>query len=181
METENIFIRATERWLKEFVIGQNLCPFANKEVSSNSVRIIESDAQNQEELLAALYTEIQYLREQTEISTTLIVHPNVLNDFADYNQFLDLADGLLEQQGWLGVFQVASFHPDYQFADTEIDNAENFTNRSPYPMLHILREEQVEQAIESFADIEQVPTNNIRLMNEIGVTQLQTQLSEYLK
>ena len=110
----------------------------------------------------------------------MLIHPDVLKNFSDYNQFLDMVDGLLAQMDLEGVFQVASFHPEYQFADTDVDDPENYTNRSPYPVLHILREETIERAIASTPDIDQVPARNIERMNSIGTEKLRADLESYL-
>ena len=124
----------------------------------------------------ALESEIELLNSDAAIETTILIHPNVLQDFMDYNQFLDLADGLLAQMGSQGVYQIASFHPHYQFASTEPEDAENYTNRSPWPILHLIREESMEKAIASYPDIDQVPQRNVALMNETGVEKLRVLL-----
>ena len=124
------------------------------------------------QLLQALETELKRLCASDSIETTLLIHANVLADFEDYNQFLGLADGLLVQMELDGVFQIASFHPHYQFADTQPDDAENYTNRSPFPLLHILREESLSRAIEHTADVDQIPLRNIEKMNELGAKKL---------
>lgn len=174
-------LNSTKQWLSDFVIERNLCPFAKREYISNTIRFFVSDVDNEVDLLEVLYKEINLLVSQPETNTTLLIHPNCLVDFNEYNQFLDLTQNLLEQFHWQGEFQIASFHPHYQFADTRPDAAENFTNRSPYPILHILREAQVEKAIESYPNIEQVPQRNIELMNMIGTCNLQTELMELQK
>lgn len=159
-------------WLKSVVIELNLCPFAERELINGRVRFAESDAANEVQLLQALEAEFELLAGDASIETTLLVHPHVLTDFEDYNQFLELADGLLVQMGLDGIFQIASFHPDYQFAGTHPDDAENYTNRSPYPLLHILREESLARAIELTPDVDQIPIRNIRKMNELGTEEL---------
>jgi hypothetical protein len=119
-----------------------------------------------------LEAELEHLVGNASIETTLLVHPHVLTDFEDYNQFLEMADGLLMQMELDGVFQIASFHPDYQFAGTHPDDAENYTNRSPFPLLHILREESLSRAIEHTPDVDQIPLRNIEKMNELGAKKL---------
>jgi len=160
--------QATRDWLESVVIELNLCPFAQREFVNNRVRFAISDANSELQLLQALESELQLLFGDTTIETTLVVHPQVLGEFGAYNQFLDLADGLLVQMNLEGVFQIASFHPDYQFAGTEPDDAENYTNRAPYPTLHILREASLAKAIASTPDIDQVPERNIQTMNALG-------------
>jgi hypothetical protein len=165
-------ISAVRDWLESVVIELNLCPFAKRELSNDRVRFVATDATSEVQLLQALEAELEHLADDAATETTLLIHPHVLADFADYNQFLELADGLLVQMDLDGVFQIASFHPDYQFADTEVDAAENYTNRSPYPILHLLREESLSRAIEHTADIDQIPLRNIRKMNELGAQKL---------
>ncbi len=167
-ETES----TVRHWLESVVIELNLCPFAKRELINERVRFANTDATTELQLLQALETELERLSSNTSIETTLLIHPKVLADFADYNEFLELADGLLVQMEFDGVFQIASFHPDYQFAETHPDDAENYTNRSPYPMLHILREESLARAIEHTANIDQIPLRNIQKMNELGLEKL---------
>ena len=136
------------------------------------MRFSVTNAATDVQLLQALEAELELLSKNVAIETTLLIHPQVLADFEDYNQFLGLADGLLEQMQLDGVFQFASFHPDYQFADSHPDDAENYTNRSPHPILHLLREESLARAIEHTADIDQIPVRNIQKMNELGTERL---------
>ena len=139
-----------------------------------------TEASTETALLVALESELIRLADDSSIETTMLIHPDVLRDFSDYNQFLDLVDGLLAQMDLEGVFQVASFHPEYQFADTDVDDPENYTNRSPYPALHILREESIELAVAGAPDIDQVPIRNIEKMNSIGTKKLRADLESYL-
>ena len=134
-----MYEQATRDWLEQVVIGLNLCPFAHREFANDRVRFAITDATTELQLLQSLESELQLLFGDPSIETTLLIHPQALGDFADYNQFLDLADGLLVQMNLEGIFQIASFHPDYQFDGTSPGDAENYTNRSPYPTLHILR------------------------------------------
>lgn len=160
--------QATRQWLEEVVIGLNLCPFARKELVNDRVRFVVSPVDSEEALLGALQAELGFLDEHPEVETTLLIHPAVLSGFEDYNEFLAAADGLLELLGMDGVYQVASFHPDYRFADTAPGDAENYTNRSPYPMLHLLREASVERAVDGHPDPDAIPERNIALMKELG-------------
>ena len=160
------------QWLESLVIELNLCPFAGRELLNDRVRFAVTDATTEDELLNALRAELELLGANTSIETTLLIHPDVLRDFADYNQFLDTADSLLRYLELEGIYQIASFHPDYQFSGTEPNDVENFTNRAPYPLLHILREESLERAIAEFPDVEQIPERNIKLMNSMGEEQL---------
>lgn len=163
---------ATRNWLESVVIGLKLCPFAKREYDDNRVRFAVTDSATELHLLQTLESELQLLFGNETIETTLLIHPGVLDDFADYNQFLDLADRLLVQMNLEGVFQIASFHPDYQFEGTLPDDAENYTNRSPYPTLHILREKSLARAIDATPDIDQVPARNIKTMKSLGAEEM---------
>lgn len=173
--------QATRRWLDKFVIDLNLCPFAKKEVVRNRVRFVVSDAESEEELLTTLMGELRHLEALPETETTLLIHPRVLTDFNQYNEFLDVADGLLVELEMDGEFQIASFHPDYRFSGTEADDPENHTNRSPFPMLHLLREASVERAVDAYPNAESIPERNIELMNRMGREQLVALLEACLK
>ena len=178
-ETE--VISATRKWVEDVVVGYNLCPFAKRELVRNRVRFVVSEAETEDELLQALHSELQRLEDEPEIETTLLIHPGVLQDFGPYNEFLDAADGLLAYLDMDGVYQIASFHPDYQFAGTEPDAAENYTNRSPFPMLHLLREASLEAAIDSYPDVDAIPGQNIRLMEKLGAEKMQRILKSCLE
>ena len=116
-----------------------------------------------------------------EVETTLLIHPGVLEDFYDYNDFFDLVEGLLVQEGYEGEFQVASFHPDYQFEGTRPEDAENYTNRSPYPMLHLIREDSLEHAVTHYPDVDAIPQRNIDTMNALGASHHQAVLAGCLQ
>lgn len=169
-------IAAVQRWVKSFVVDMNLCPFAKRELSSNRVRFASTAAKTEEELLLALQTELELLDSDTAIATTLLIHADALQNFAEYNQFLDYADALLRQTGLEGVYQIASFHPDYRFEGAGPEDAENYTNRSPYPLLHIIREESLARAIAQSTDVDQIPARNIALMNKLGQDKLRALL-----
>ena len=158
------------RWLERAVIGLNLCPFAKAVYTKNQVRIVVSDASTERALLEELGEEMALLRDTPaeQVDTTLLVHPQVLQDFLDYNDFLDDADALVEALALDGVLQVASFHPDYQFAGTEPDDAENLTNRAPYPILHLLREDSVDRAVEAYPEPDSIIERNVATMQELG-------------
>lgn len=164
-------IAATQRWLERAVIGLNLCPFAKAVQAKGQVRWVLSDAATPEALLEQLGAELLHLRDTPadETDTTLIVHPQVLADFLDYNDFLDTADALVESLELDGVLQVASFHPHYQFAGSAPEDIENFTNRSPYPTLHLLREDSVSRAVAAFPDPEVIVERNVDTLRELGV------------
>ena len=163
-------IAATKLWLERAVIGLNLCPFAKGVHVKNQVRYVVSAAQTPEELLRDVLSEFEVLAESSpsEIDTTLLIHPHVLTDFLDYNDFLDVVDAALEEVDLAGELQVASMHPQYQFADTEPDDITNYTNRSPYPTLHLLREESIDAAVDAFPEAEQIFDKNIETMLKLG-------------
>ena len=169
-------IAAVKRWVQSFVVDMNLCPFAKRELTRNRIRFTSTAAKTEEALLMALQAELELLDNDTAIETTLLIHVNLLQDFDDYNQFLDYTDKLLRQTGFEGVYQIASFHPHYRFDGTGPDDAENYTNRSPYPMLHIIREESLARAIAESTNVDQIPARNIELMNDLGQARLRTLL-----
>ncbi|NUS38646.1 MAG: DUF1415 domain-containing protein [Lysobacter sp.] len=163
-------IAATRRWLERAVIGLNLCPFAKAVYVKEQVRFVLSVATTPEALLDDLARESLLLRDTRagDIDTTLLVHPHVLRDFLDYNDFLDAADRLVARLGLEGVLQVASFHPDYRFAGTAQDDIANYTNRAPYPTLHLLREESVSRAVAAFPDPDAIVERNIATLDRLG-------------
>ena len=161
---------AVRRWLERAVIGLNLCPFAKAVYGKQQVRIVVSDASTERALLEQLGEELALLRDTPPdaIDTTLLVHPQVLGDFLAYNDFLDEADALVETLELDGVLQVASFHPDYQFADSGPDDVENLTNRAPYPILHLLREASVDRAVEAYPEPDAIIERNIATVRALG-------------
>ena len=158
------------------MIGLNLCPFAKRELLQNRVRFSVTEATTEEQLLVDLQAELELLNSDEAVETTLLIHPEVLQNFYDYNQFLNYADNLLVQMELEGVYQIASFHPDYQFSGTGPDDVENYTNRSPYPMLHLIREESLEQAIANYPDPDQIPVRNVELLKSMGREKMQVLL-----
>lgn len=168
-------VAAVRRWLSDVVIGLNLCPFAGHPTSEGRVRFQVSQAKKQKALLAELQAELALLESTpaATLETTLLIVPHLLADFLDYNDFLDRAEVLIARGGWQGTFQVASFHPHYQFANTEPTDAENLTNRAPYPILHLLREASIDQAVDFYPDIDQIPESNILRMNALTDEQKQ--------
>ena len=158
------------RWLERAVIGLNLCPFAKAVYVKQQVRIVVSDASTERALLEELGEELALLRDTPveQIDTTLLVHPQVLGDFLDYNDFLGDADALVEALALDGVLQVASFHPDYQFAGSEPDDADNLTNRAPFPILHLLREASIDRAVDAYPDPDAIIERNIATVRELG-------------
>lgn len=163
-------IALTRRWIERAVIGLNLCPFAKAVYVREQVRFVLSDATTPEALLEQLAEELVLLRDTDpgQIDTTLIVHPDVLTDFLAYNDFLDNADAAVEALDLQGVLQVASFHPDYQFAGAAADDISHYTNRSPYPTLHLLREDSVERAVAAFPDPDVIVERNLQTLDRLG-------------
>lgn len=170
MDDDDEVIAGTRRWLERAVIGLNLCPFAKGVHQKGQIRWVVSGARDPEALAAELAAELQRLAaaDPQAHDTTLLIHPKVLQDFADYNDFLDVADAVVDALGLAGELQVASFHPDYRFADAEPDDASHLTNRSPHPMLHLLREASIERAVESFPDASSIYERNIETMRSLG-------------
>lgn len=169
-------ILAVRAWVDTFVVGMNLCPFAKRELVKNRVRFVTTTATTQEQLLQTLQAELELLNVEPAIETTLLIHADVLQDFYDFNDFLDTADRLLVDMELEGVYQIASFHPDYQFGGTAPSDAENYTNRSPYPVLHLIREASLERVIADYPDVDDIPERNIALMNSMGADKLQALL-----
>ena len=164
-------IAATRQWLERAVIGLNLCPFAKAVHVKQQVRFVLSDASTPEALLEQLAEELLLLRDTPadEVDTTLLVHTDVLQDFLDYNDFLDNADAAVEALDLGGILQVASFHPDYQFAGTAPQDISNYTNRAPYPTLHLLREDSVSRAVAAFPEADSIVDRNIETLDRLGI------------
>jgi hypothetical protein len=164
-------IEATRRWLEKAVIGLNLCPFAKAVHAKGQVGFVVSAATTIDALVEDLAAELKALEaaDPAVVDTVLLIHPRVLGDFEDYNDFLDIADTLLDELELTGILQIASFHPQYRFAGTQPDAIENYTNRSPYPMLHLLREDSVERAVTTYPDVADIPERNIVTMNRLGI------------
>lgn len=163
-------VAQTRDWLEKAVIGLNLCPFARSVHGKGQVRYVVSDATEEAALLADLLHELEWLydADPDKIETTLLIHPHVLADFLDYNQFLELADAAVSELDLVGEIQVASFHPDYQFAGTGPHDIENFSNRAPHPTLHLLRETSVARAVAAFPDAVRIYERNIETLRALG-------------
>ncbi len=161
----------TQFWLEKAVIGLNLCPFAKSVHVNNRLRYVVSTASTPEDLLKELARELLALNraDPDEIETTVLIHPQVLTDFLDFNDFLGAADALVEDLELAGELQIASFHPQYQFAGTEPDDISNYTNRSPYPTLHLLRESSIARATETMADTDAIYEANMQTLEKLGL------------
>ena len=164
-------ITDTRDWVVKAVIGLNLCPFAKSVHVNDRIRYVVSDATEPEQLLKDLARELLALNraDPLEVDTTLLIHPGVLTDFLAFNDFLDAADGLVEELKLDGILQIADFHPDYQFEGTPEGDIGNYSNRSPYPTLHLLREESIERAVESMPDTAAIYENNLETLDKLGV------------
>ena len=164
------FIVETRAWVERVVIGLKLCPFAPAPALKGLIRYAMSEAETPEALLEDLATELQHLVASPleEVETTLLVHPQVLQDFHDFNDFLEIADEALRMWGLEGEIQIASFHPQYQFAGTDPDDIGNATNRSPYPMLHLLREQSIARAVDAFGDTRSISAATLETLEKLG-------------
>ena len=169
--TDEEAIAATRAWVEKAVVGLGLCPFAKAVHVKAQIRYIVSDATTPDALVLDLERELERLAAEPPqgIDTTLLIHPRVLEDFLDYNDFLEVADDTVEGLGLAGVLQVASFHPQYQFAGTEPDDITNYTNRSPYPTLHLLREASVDAAVAAYPQAEAIFEKNMETMERLGI------------
>lgn len=163
-------VAQTRAWVEHAVVGLNLCPFAKAPMAKGQIRYVVSDASDPRAVLDELCAQMTALvaADPSEVETTLLIHPNALVDFLDFNDFLEAADAALEELGFDGVLQIASFHPDYQFDGTEPDDPGNASNRSPYPTLHLLREASVDRAVEAFPEAEAIFENNLRTLEALG-------------
>ncbi|HTF82635.1 MAG TPA: DUF1415 domain-containing protein [Cytophagales bacterium] len=167
-QSESIIVQ-TRKWILDVVVGLNLCPFAAKEVKSDRVRYVVLKESEPEVCLHALLEECELLDADASIETTLIIIPYAFEDFETYLDLVDYAEAILEQHDYEGIYQVASFHPEYRFADSDVDDPANYTNRSPYPMLHLLRESSIDIALTRYPDHEEIPERNISLTRQKGL------------
>lgn len=167
----------TRCWVERFVVGLDVCPFARREFERDSIRYVTQSAVSLEQALLALIDECRRLDNDASTETTLVVLTDGVEDFDDYLDLLGLAEALLDDQGYEGVYQLASFHPDYCFDGVAEDDPANYTNRSPYPMLHILREAGVEQALSHFVHPERIPERNADMLRHMGNRALAGQLA----
>lgn len=179
--THQHIINSTQKWVSSFIIDLNICPFARREQQRNSIRYQVAPTERLENVLELLIAECAYLEVHPETETTLLILPAGFSDFDDYLDMLAIAEQLLIEQGYEGIYQLASFHPDYRFemaSETENENdPANYTNRSPYPMLHIIREASIERAIANYPDPENIPARNIKLTRELGLQKLKAILA----
>lgn len=172
--SKNSVVSVTTAWLDRVVIGLNLCPFAKAVRIKKQIRFLVSAATHRDALLCDLKRELILLStaDPNCIESTLLIHPDVLNDFLEYNDFLADCDLVISELKLVGVIQIASFHPQYQFADTECNDVTNYSNRSPFPLLHLLREESVSRAVDAFPDADAIFEKNIAMLKELGTAKL---------
>lgn len=167
----------TENWLNTVVIAYNICPFAHKVVAEKTIHYAVDAHKNIEDCLQQLILECERLDGDDKIETTLVIYQYGFSDFDDFLDYVEIANDLLSSQAYEGVYQLASFHPDYCFADSDDSDAANYTNRSPFPMLHLIREASIEAALKSYSEPESIPQRNIELTRKLGLAKMQNLLS----
>lgn len=168
---EDIVIADTVRWLEKAVIGLNLCPFAKSVHVKGQIHYVVSQATDAEGVAMDLHRELEALAEISpeKRDTTLLILPQALQDFLDFNDFLEIADAMVEELDLGGILQVASFHPLFQFEGTDVDDVTNCTNRAPYPTLHLLREDSIDKAVEAFPEAEMIYERNMKVLEDMGI------------
>lgn len=178
LDINSPYVDDTQKWIEQMVIGLNLCPFAKRVFQTGRLRYVVSKTSDLSELLMVLAKELQSLKQapMESVETTLLVHPFVLNDFREFNDFLGVAEELLENLGLRGEIQIASFHPKYQFAGTSEDSVENYTNRSPYPTLHLLREASISDLMLSENELAAIPARNVEHLKSLGLEAVKARL-----
>jgi hypothetical protein len=181
LNSDELVSLQTQNWVKKFIVALNVCPFAKREVERDSIRLSIVRSKKSNVALEELMAEITWLDENPETETSLVVFPTMFSDFHDYLDFVFMTEDLMVEQGCEGVYQVATFHPDYCFDGVDQDDVSNYTNRSPYPMIHLLREASVEKAIEFYGDTSGIPDDNIALMNTMGQQKVENILQSCLK
>lgn len=178
---EQQFIEQTRTWVENFIVGYNICPFARRELERGSIRYSVILSTHLAECLESLVVECERLDKDRKIETTLVIFPYGFKIFDDYLELLEIAEKLLVEQGYEGIYQLASFHPDYCFADTSPSDPTNYTNRSPYPMLHLIREESIDRALRSYSKPEEIPLRNMELARRLGEAELKQILDSCCK
>lgn len=174
--TDSLIIKQTKTWLESVVIGLDFCPFAQRELERNSIHYSVIHDGNIQTCLESLILESEFLDQDQNIATSLLIFPDQFTEFDDFLDYLDIANSLLEAQNYQGIYQLASFHPQYCFEGATNNAPANYTNRSPYPMLHLLREDRLEIALKHYLHPEQIPENNIQCANKLGETTLKAML-----
>lgn len=180
MHADNQIVAQTLNWVRTFIVAHDICPFAQRELTRESIRVEVVRSKKIEVALEELMVEVQWLDENPATETTLLVFPTLFKNFDHYLDFVELAESILVDQGYEGIYQLATFHPDYCFDGAEPDDAANYTNRSPYAMVHLLREESVEKAIEFYGDTDVIPERNIAKLTAMGSEAAEQQLQRCL-
>lgn len=165
-------IITTQHWIQSFVIDLNLCPFAHRAAASGGIRYTVCDSESLQDILHTLHEEMDWLDSDPETETSLLILTSGMGDFSDFSDCVAMAQELLNMMNWVGIYQLVGFHPNHQFAATEPDDAENYTNRSPYPMVHILRESSVTRAVAGIEDVTLITERNTETLNQLGVEAL---------
>jgi len=169
---KNIIIEQTQHWIADFIVAHNICPFAGREVERDSIRFEVFESDDIAESIQQLLKLCKLMDDDQSIETSLFIYADALTDFYQYLDILDVANSLLLEQGYEGIYQLASFHPEYLFEGVDVDDASHFTNRSPYPMFHLIREKSLEKALTSFPNPEEIPERNISYCQQLGVTKI---------
>ena len=177
MDNKMNAVESVKQWVQNIIVAHNFCPFAKKEFDTGRMRFTQCKEAEKEKILSAVIDECQRLDIYPEIETTLIVFSSGLEDFDQYLNVVELADELMNIQGYEGVYQLATFHPDYTFAGTDKTDAANYTNRSPYPLLHLIREDSLELVLKNYPDPESIPKKNINKARELGTAYFHKMLS----
>jgi hypothetical protein len=177
LKSDQIYLRATKLWLNTIIIGYNLCPFAKREQERASIHFSVDHQAAIEDCLHNLIHECERLDENADIETSLLIYAEAFGNFDQYLDFLAIAEALVYEQGYEGIYQLASFHPDYCFEGASLDDPANYTNRSPFPMLHLIRETSIEWAVSQHPDPENIPQRNIELTRKLGLARLQDLLA----
>jgi len=177
----NTAVEQTLHWVDKVIIGENFCPFARKERENGRIRAISTEETDSALILQALLDEMQLLENNTDVETTLLIITEGCKDFFDYLDLVELANRLLKQEHYEGVFQLATFHPGYMFADAPAEATSHYTNRSPFPMLHLIREESLEAVLETFPNPENIPLRNVKHAEKLGKAFFQQLLSPHVQ
>jgi hypothetical protein len=170
-------IDETKKWLETVVIAHNICPFAKRVFDEGGIHFAVENSTDVETCLENLLDECARLDENETLETTLLIYTKAFVDFDEYLDFVEIAERLLEVEDYEGIYQLASFHPNYCFEGSSENDAANYTNRSPYPMLHLLRESSLEKALENYPNPEEIPENNIKLTRELGLQKMRETLA----
>ena len=178
MPDNNTIIQQTKNWLSNVIIEHSICPFAKREHDNNRIHYEVIESKDLETQLEQLVLQCEALDDDARRETSLLIFPSVLSDFEEYLDVVEIGTELMTKQGYEGIYQLASFHPEYNFADVDKDDASNYTNRSPYPMLHILREASIEKALANFSNPENIPERNIKLTRDLGLKAMRKLLSD---